>query len=113
MIDLEQIRWVVYPKRVDDPLERDPVIALTWGWGACLTEEQLKTLPKDAPRGFSYVLVTVDMAEKLIGELQGIIKDCKENPREPTKECLALEEIIKKTSQKLSDNWENLRSKSV
>ncbi len=80
----EDVLWGIHLKEVEPsdyrphggPLLR--TFELQWGWDAGMSDDQLKELAEDAPRGCDSVRTTEDSLRELydeIGKLLGIGKD--------------------------------------
>lgn len=73
-IDPKEMFWNILPM-VKDAGADGKVIQLQWGWTAGFSEEDLKRLADDSPRGYESVTTTVDMAKELVERLNKAIKE--------------------------------------
>lgn len=70
--------WNIFAKEVqmpkgEEPTGGGPAIELTWGWSACLSDEEAENLSDDVPKGKDSVLTTLSMAKELRYRLDEII----------------------------------------
>ena len=72
--------WNIFAKEVQMPKGEesfggDPAIELSWGWTACLSDEEVENLSDadDVPKGKDSVLTTLSMAKELRHRLDEII----------------------------------------
>lgn len=76
----ENMLWSIHLKEVE-PSDYRPfggsllrTFVLQWGWDAGMSEEELKTLAEDAPRGCDSVRTTEDSLRELYDEIGKLLK---------------------------------------
>ena len=68
--------WNIIVKKTDKiEYGNDPVIELSWGWTAEDTEEEIKNLPDDCPRGHKSVKILLSQAIDLRNKLNELIEE--------------------------------------
>ncbi len=73
-IEYEGIFWRVFTKEVWIKGEKDPFIELSWGWGAGLSEEQIKNKSEDCPVSVETLILSKESAKDLIKNIENILK---------------------------------------
>ncbi len=70
----EDMLWCIHTKLTDRTEYGQPVIELSWGWTAGMTEEEISQLGDDVPKGHHTLSVMLSEAIRVRDELTKLIE---------------------------------------
>ncbi len=81
-IDFDSIYWEINVKETGkieyenvDYRDPDPVIELSWGWTAGMTEDEMKEIADDSPTGYKGVRILLSQVIRLRDKLNELIEE--------------------------------------
>lgn len=71
----ESFYWIIHAKKEQREGEKEPVIRLSWGWTAGMSDEEKAYIAEDSPKGEEYVYLSRELAIDLRDKLDNLLKD--------------------------------------